>query len=45
MPHDDFWRKRGYVRRPDIRTTFAWRDLGDADETAKPMVFWIKEAA
>ena len=45
VPHDAFWQKRGYVRRPDIRTTFAWRDLGDGDETAKPMVFWIREAA
>jgi GNAT superfamily N-acetyltransferase len=45
VPHDAFWHKRGYVRRPDIRTTFAWRDLGDAEETSKPMVFWIREAA
>jgi len=45
VPHDAFWGKRGYVRRPDIRTTFTWRDVGDERETAKPMVFWIKEAA
>jgi len=24
---------------------FAWRDLGEAEETAKPMVFWIKQLA
>ena len=42
-PHDAFWTKRGFVRRDDVRTTFAWRDVGDAEETAKPMVFWIKE--
>jgi GNAT superfamily N-acetyltransferase len=49
-PHDyrppgGLWRRHGFLRRPDIVCEFAWRDLGDADETAKPMVFWIKELA
>jgi GNAT superfamily N-acetyltransferase len=43
VPHDAFWTKRGYVKRPDILTTFAWLDLDDAHETEKTMVFWIKE--
>lgn len=43
VPHDAFWTKRGYVKRPDIVASFAWRDLGDAEETAKPMVFWVRE--
>lgn len=42
-PHDAFWTKRGYQRRPELVTTFSWRDLDDVDETAKPMVFWTKE--
>jgi GNAT superfamily N-acetyltransferase len=37
------WRRHGFVRRPDITGELAWRDLDDTDETAKPMVFWIKE--
>jgi GNAT superfamily N-acetyltransferase len=45
VPHDAFWARRGFVRRPDITTTFTWRDLDDPTETAKPMVFWIKELA
>ena len=45
VPHDAFWTRRGFVRRPDVTTSFAWRDLDDADETAKPMVFWIKDLA
>jgi GNAT superfamily N-acetyltransferase len=40
--HDRFWRKRGYVRRPDLVTSMAWRDVGDAGETRKPMVFWLR---
>ncbi len=43
LPHDAFWSKRGYRRRPEAVAQFTWRDLGAADETAKPMVFWTKE--
>lgn len=39
------WRRHGFVRRPDIAGTFRWQDVGDAHETAKPMVFWVKELA
>jgi GNAT superfamily N-acetyltransferase len=42
VPHDAFWTKRGYVRHPEVRTSFSWRDVGEASETEKPMVFWIK---
>ncbi len=44
-PHDEFWKKRGFMRRPEIRAEFSWRDLGDSKDTAKPMVFWTKELA
>lgn len=43
VPHDVFWNKRGYTKRPDIVAHFDWRDLGETRETSKPMVFWIKE--
>ena len=42
VPHDRFWHKRGFVRRPDITTRFAWKDLDEPEETDKPMVFWVK---
>jgi GNAT superfamily N-acetyltransferase len=42
VPHDAFWRRRGYVRRPDIVARFAWKDLGDDAESEKPMVFWLR---
>jgi GNAT superfamily N-acetyltransferase len=42
IPHDRFWSKRGFVRRPDIVAQFAWKDVGDEGETEKPMVFWVK---
>lgn len=42
-PLHALWQKHGFVRRPDITTTFAWRDLDEAAESPKPMVFWTKE--
>lgn len=41
-PLDAFWRQRGYRPVPGMTTTFPWKDLGDAEETAKPMQFWTK---
>lgn len=43
VPHDAFWRKRGYRREPALATQFSWRDLGDVLATDKRMVFWLKE--
>lgn len=42
VPHDAFWTKRGYSQHPEIRAEFAWRDLDEASESRKPMVFWSK---
>jgi hypothetical protein len=41
-PHDVFWYKRGYAKHPELRTTFSWQEIGEAAETPKPMVFWIR---
>ncbi len=37
-----FWRKRGYREVPGALAEFRWRDVGEAQETAKPLQFWIK---
>ncbi|WP_309400892.1 GNAT family N-acetyltransferase [Cerasicoccus maritimus] len=42
-PHDVFWGKRGYVKRPEIATTFEWRDVDQAEDSAHPMVFWTRD--
>ena len=41
-PLDPIWTKFGYVCHPELRTTYAWKDVGEAEESAKPMVFWLK---
>ncbi len=40
--HDAFWGKRGYVKRPELATTFDWRDVDQPAETSHPMVFWTR---
>jgi GNAT superfamily N-acetyltransferase len=42
-PLHEFWTKRGYQRRDDLRTEFSWTDVGANAETAKPMVFWVRD--
>lgn len=42
QPLDSFWTHRGFVRRPDLTCEIAWKDLGDAQETGKTLVFWMK---
>lgn len=42
VPLDDFWRKRGYEKYPELNTTFSWKELDEHDESPKPMTFWMK---
>lgn len=39
---DRFWRKRGYTKSPDLKSYYAWPDLGETTDSLKPMVFWLK---
>jgi GNAT superfamily N-acetyltransferase len=43
VPLDEFWTKRGYKKRPELHTSFSWRDLDEATESAKPMIFWTRD--
>lgn len=42
VPLDAFWRKRGFEKLGGAVGSIAWRDLGEREETAKPMQFWVK---
>lgn len=39
---DAFWRGRGFAPVDGFTAPLAWRDVGDADETEKPMRYWTK---
>lgn len=45
QPLDAFWARRGYRHHPELYTQYHWRDLDEAEESAKPMSFWLKELA
>jgi GNAT superfamily N-acetyltransferase len=42
IPLDDFWKKRGYVQHPEMEYSVSWPDIGEKEESEKPMAFWIK---
>ena len=42
VPLDAFWTKRGFHRIEGLTCRFAWKDVGEPRETAKPMAYWIK---
>lgn len=41
-PLDAFWRKRGYALIPGLVTELAWKEHGEADESPKPMQYWLR---
>lgn len=43
VPLDAFWRNRGYQKLNGVTANFAWKDLGDQEETEKQMQFWSKD--
>ena len=42
VPLDDVWRHFGYEQRVDLVARYPWRDVGETEETEKPLVFWVK---
>lgn len=38
-----FWSRRGFKHRPDLVTTFSWREVGQSEETPKTMEFWVRK--
>jgi GNAT superfamily N-acetyltransferase len=37
-----FWQGRGYAPLPGAIAHFAWRDIGDTQESRKPLQVWVK---
>jgi GNAT superfamily N-acetyltransferase len=42
-PLDPFWRRRGYAPLPGAEARFAWRDVGDREESEKRMRVWLRD--
>lgn len=43
QPLDVVWEKFGYQKHPKLITHYHWKDLNEEIESAKKMVFWLKE--
>lgn len=41
-PLDPFWKARGYKKLDGALVYFPWQDIGDAQETEKPMQVWMR---
>ncbi|WP_040616869.1 GNAT family N-acetyltransferase [Roseibium sp. TrichSKD4] len=42
-PLDPFWKKRGYDVVDGLIVHFPWQDVGDQQETEKPMQVWMRD--
>lgn len=42
-PLDPFWRRRGFSPLAGVIAHFSWKDLGETEETLKPLQFWIRD--
>ncbi len=42
-PLDSFWQAQGFVRHPELQTTFTWKEIGEETESAKLLTFWVRE--
>ncbi len=42
QPLDGFWQAQGFVRQPQLHTTFHWKEIGEAAETPKRLTFWLR---
>lgn len=41
-PLDAIWTHFGYVKHPEIATTYEWCEIGETTQSPKPMTFWLK---
>jgi hypothetical protein len=41
-PLDPIWERFGYQPRPDLLTSYSWKDIDQPTETRHRMMFWIK---
>lgn len=42
VPHDAFWTKRGYEKRPTLKASIAWKELTDVEERPHTLTFWLR---
>lgn len=43
QPLDAFWTGRGYAPDERLQTTYRWQDVGEKQESAKLMQYWLRQ--
>lgn len=41
-PLDEFWKSRGYLRHPQMKAVFTWKEIGEDAESPKNLTFWTR---
>lgn len=39
---DGFWESCGYVKQPNLQTSFTWKEIGEQTESPKTLTYWMK---
>lgn len=42
-PLDKVWKRYGYEKHPELRMYYEWKEIGEAEQSPKPLIFWIKK--
>jgi GNAT superfamily N-acetyltransferase len=45
VPLNAIWQRFGYGERPELQTEYVWKDIDEAEPSAKTMRFWTKAIA
>lgn len=40
--NETFWAGRGYARQEGMRMRLSWKQLGQTEETAQPLTYWLR---
>lgn len=42
-PLDKIWEQYDYKKHPELCAYYEWKEIGEEQQTAKPLVFWLKQ--
>lgn len=45
IPLDEFWKKRGYAKQPNLVARLSWQDIDQPTPTEKTLAYWMKTLA
>lgn len=40
--NETFWKKRGYVKHPELRTELEWRQIDQPEDVRNQLIFWTQ---